>query len=418
LSKVTYDRLIIVAAVILAVLATFHVITQLRTDSDRDTQFDFTSYYAWGSAYDRGENVWAAPAAAHGGESETRKGASNYTPFFVRAFSPLCLMNAWTAHMLWELIQIASIVLAMVLLTRSLEPPPNVFITAIFVSLAVMSRSSDQLLYFAQSAPILLLPMVASWLALRRGHQAIAGGLLALAMLLKLYPGILLGYYLCRRKWSAVGWTTALFVIGVLATRLEDWRGFVVYGFVTSGRAAVRYLPDKISVVNLLLHFAGNTGLSVDRLILFSAILDLMLVLILVWLTMRADDDVITDGLLFSLWTTAGVLISPLSWHHELPLLFPMYFFTYWHIEKLFREKAYWARQRWLPTLAVSLGSILLVLCIGREFNARLKHVIPTFLTPAAIFLGATMVLTALILARDSQATSRSNLSSDREAIA
>ncbi|HXN85524.1 MAG TPA: glycosyltransferase family 87 protein [Candidatus Binataceae bacterium] len=418
MSKVTYDRAIIVSAVILAVLATIHVVTQLRIDSNRDTQFDFSSYYAWGSAFDRGEDVWAAPTTHDAHVPETPKGASNYTPFFVRAFAPLCLMNSWTAHLVWELIQIACIVLAMGLLTRSLEPPASVFVAMIFVSLAVMSRSSDQLLYFAQSAPILLLPMVASWLASRRGHQAIAGVLLALAMLLKLYPGILLGYYFCRRKWNAVGWTTALFVGGVIATRLKDWRGFVVNGFVTSGNAAVRYLPDKISVVNIILHFAGNAGLSVDRLILLAAILDLILVLILAWLTMQADDDVITDGLLFNLWTTAGILISPLSWHHELPLLFPMYFFTYWHIEKSFREKDYWMKQRWLPIIAVSLGSILLVLCIGREFNARLKHLIPTFLTPGAIFLGAAAVLTALILARHSQATSRSNLSSDREAIA
>jgi hypothetical protein len=64
----------------------------------------------------------------------------------------------------------------------------------------------------------LLSIVLASWAfaLLRRGREGAAGGLLALAVLAKVWPLVLFPALLARRKWKAAAWFAAVFLVGVL----------------------------------------------------------------------------------------------------------------------------------------------------------------------------------------------------------
>ncbi len=55
-------------------------------------------------------------------------------------------------------------------------------------------------------------------LALERGHHVLGGALLGYAIVAKLFPGVLLVYLLCRRRWRSVIWTGVAMCAFTLAT--------------------------------------------------------------------------------------------------------------------------------------------------------------------------------------------------------
>lgn len=393
---------------VLAVLAAAHDAGALRADRNRYAQYDFKSYYEWGREYQRGESVWTPSLA------DPRRKVSNYTPFFVEPFSLLIWLDAPAAHLLWQLGEIASLAAALWMLARNASPPLAPAAIVAVISLALLSRSLDELLFFGQNSALLLLLTVTSWAASRRYREMRAGLWLAVVALLKLYPGLLGGYYLVRRRWRIVAWSAFFSTLGVVATGAGNWRNFAIYGLAHSADIAWRFVPDRISVLNLVFRLAGGTPVTASsgRLMIIALTLgiDVVIVAVLVWAAARTEPDSELDELTFGLWLAGGLLISPMTWHHEMPLLFPLYIAT-----ALIAGRALYGRSaetgwRWLllnPGFA--LGAMLVAACIAREFVARVNHLVPRFLIPSIAFAGGALVLrSALALKQSPRGTAES----------
>ncbi len=94
------------------------------------------------------------------------------------------------------------------------------------------------------------------WVALERRRDGLAGSLLALATLAKIFPGLLGVMLLARRRWRAVGWTcvaaAAICALSVAVLGTKVWRDFVLYHLpnVQSG-VALRFMvgtPREIAL--------------------------------------------------------------------------------------------------------------------------------------------------------------------------
>jgi hypothetical protein len=307
-------RFELLGAAIVCAAAILHVVGKLRALSDRYALYDFAGYYAWGRSYQSGIEWWARTHC-------------NYTPFFVATFAPLARLDAPWAHLGWQTLQIICLGVSMAVLARSVLRF-SASVTVIIACTAILSRTSDQVLFFGQFAPILLALMVGSWALERERRDAGAGMLLALAILLKLYPGILLGYYLVNRRWRVAAWTAGFLAIGVLGTGLANWQGLFVYGLPHSEAILARgFWRDRVSTFNLVSLLAARIATpSWWSVFASTAALNLLLIMAAALETIAAREQGL-DGIYFGLWLALGLLLAPIAWHHEIVLLFPLYLF-------------------------------------------------------------------------------------------
>ncbi len=155
-----------------------------------------------------------------------RDGQNIYVPFGIEAFTyppaaillflPLTVMTQTTAFFSWTALTILCLAAAYFVGIRAVRRRGIVADMAAAVWAAVLSVAvfppMSQTLAWGQTGTILLLLVTADVLAVRGRSQ---GVLVGLATALKLYPGIIIVFWLCRRQWRAAA--TAIGT-GVLAT--------------------------------------------------------------------------------------------------------------------------------------------------------------------------------------------------------
>jgi hypothetical protein len=359
-----------VAAAILAAAAILHVVQTLRRLSGRYALYDFAGYYRWGQNYQSGIEWWA-------------RSHCNYTPFFVGTFAPLTRIDAPSLHLGWQVFQVVCLILAIILIARSAGISASAIV--VLASLGVLSRTSDQVLFFGQFAPLLLALMVGSWTLARKNRDAGSAIMLALAILLKLYPGILLGYYLVCGKWRLLIWTAVFFTLGILVSGFANWHGFVVYGLPHSGDILARgFWRDRVSIFNLVWGVEAIIATpSWWRVFAPTAAVSIGLVIAAALETVAAREHAL-DGIYFSLWLALGLLLAPIAWHHEIVLLFPLYFFGALSAARIVRgaEFAGYAR---IGFFVIAIA--ILIVLVGREYASLFKNVIPTYLVPICAFV-------------------------------
>jgi|SRR5208282_420410 len=211
-----------ILAVVLAIVAAHTTARRIAGFSWRYSRPDFRTFYSWSIDRRDGKNIWTEPAVGMVRPGMIRR-FCNFTPFFVEAFSPLARFNAPTAHAIWQGVLLTSLVGALVLLARGIDPSLDVSTTVIFVALALFFQTTREVLKWSNMEPVLLLPLVISWLAMRRSRPPIAGLGLAVAILLKLFPGGFAGYLLFKRRWRELGWTAVFCLAGIAISGPQNW---------------------------------------------------------------------------------------------------------------------------------------------------------------------------------------------------
>jgi hypothetical protein len=365
-------RIRIALAVMLAAMAINATVLRLEHYSDRYDSYDFVFFFGWGLEYRTGQQVWTQSST---GEVEpgVQRHFCNYTPPFVEAFAPLTRLDPPVAHWIWQILQIAFLALALLLLTIEVKPRLDPATVAIFISVSLMFKPVLMMIISGEFAGLLLLLLTVSWIFARHGRPAMAGLSLAAGVLLKLYPGALAFYFLIRKRWAELWWTSLFFFAGVFASGIDNWRKFLLSGIghtlkpITHEYAIhASLLP---SVYTMLSALANRGTPSWTAVIAITSILDLMVIAALVWATLRAESDSVSDGIVFGLWLTAMLLLSPLAWSHELVLLFPTFLFAGLAATRIVAEGRPFAR--WQLTVGASL--------LGACASVELIHVLPDF---------------------------------------
>jgi glycosyl transferase family 87 len=329
-----HPALIRALALGLAILSFSLLANTLYKNRGRFERADFGEYYAWWLEYRLGIDPYHPGPKAPLAPKLTTIGFCNYTPAFVMLFSPMARLPVKAAYWIWLAIQIATLIGAILMLLRQIRPPPGPEAAVAIVALALMFPQVHATLYEAQFTFLLLLILAGAWIFDRNGRAAVAGLMLALAALLKIYPAALGGLFLVRRRFRLILWASILTLLGILLTGLGRWSEFLVYGvpvvdtphWLTQPRA----LAIWCNVYSAILTVRGGAAQSGFGWATggVTAVLDLAVVAGAVAATLKAPEDRETQGLCFGLWLVVALLISPVTWLHELPLLLPLYLFA------------------------------------------------------------------------------------------
>src|SRR5258708_16730628 len=122
----------IALATVLAAVAVKVTIQRLNQFSWRYQTYDFVVFFDWGTRYRAGADVWSIRE-----EGEVRPGKRrhicNLTPAFVEAFVPLTLLDKPLAHSIWLKAQLVFLVLALWIVAREIDPPPDTATVVILV---------------------------------------------------------------------------------------------------------------------------------------------------------------------------------------------------------------------------------------------------------------------------------------------
>lgn len=349
------------------------LIALIRTEfhnRERFRETDYNHYYANSRLLRQGGNPWRLTHGAEAGQL-----TFNYPPAFYLLFSPFTFIAPQPGYWIWQVIQIGALVIAVLIGLREIRPPPPAELVVGAVALAFLFPQVYGSLYDSQPTALLLLMLVASWIADRHGRFAGAGALLAAAALIKIYPAIVGGYFLFRGRFKTVAWAAGCFTAGlILLIALYGWDRNLDF-FRGTQASMIPFWLDmdrNISIVSnihwLTLHLAG-AGVAASRIPFAAAgVIQLGTVTIAGVITMRARDEAPdTQGICWGLWTIVAVLMSPLAWAHYLLLLIPFYFFV---IARVFR----YARE---TQLSGTLRLTLMLLAVGLA-----GFIVPYFATP------------------------------------
>lgn len=371
----TTGRIYLLGLFALAVLAAV-----LIGNRGRDQRWDFVIYYAWGSELNRGIDPWRPPPLAQAGRPYV--GQCNYTPPSVLLFGLLARLSIPAAFWLWEALEVLSLIVATALLTHEIVPragPPTIVAA---VALTLIFPPVHATLHAGQNALLLLLLMAAAWVLSRRSHPAAAGLLLAVATLLKAYPAAVGGYFLFRGRFKVIAWASGFTIAGLLASGLERWWEFMVYGVPIFKQVLLRYRDQMVSLLANIyqfpLHFSHST-FAYNTAFNISLAASLVLIALAAWATFRAPDDAEADGLCFGMWLAVALLAAPMSYDHELPLLLPVYLFV----------GAALLRGRRVPVTATVFFCLAIALAIGPVIRLWLQDYQVYCLSALATFVSA-----------------------------
>ena len=252
-----------------------------------------------------------------------------HPPFTAMLLFPLWGLSFHNAIFLWSLITIACAFLISFLL---IKPEEGSFLYVPFLFLFITAWPPFQLnLAQGQTSILITLFVVAGWYFLKKGKEGMSGFFIALATMLKFYPGLLILYFLISKKYTAflyaVATTGIILTLTVLVTKYEFlhflsgmvpadigyWEAHLqnssFNGFATKLFLSVKTSPGTGALTASISYFDKN---------LFLYGTEALLVLYGAWSIKRYS---YADDLGLSAFVLASLLLSPLCWDHYLTLL-------------------------------------------------------------------------------------------------
>jgi len=314
------------ATLIAIVVAYFFALYYFRVSS-RTEKLDFGDFYTWAYAARIGLNPYSSDAV---GPLAKRLGVeamrANYPPPFVLAIEPLSLLPRIEAFWLWHGISVCLLLIAIWLLVADLDDSRK---RVRFACAALLYGPVTAALFWGQVEPFVLLMLV---IALRNSaarRDIVSGIAVGLATMCKMYPIVVIGYFLMSRRWTVVA-STGLTILGGILFSMIVFGGDVHADFIRqfSRTAGEKFWPYAMNtslsavVAKSLWMLAGEnfgTGLKVLRIVLIALVASVVLATTIRG-TLRAKRRN-EDSIGFGLWIAATVLLTPIVWPHYLTIL-------------------------------------------------------------------------------------------------
>jgi Glycosyltransferase family 87 len=324
--------------VLLCAGTVMHLGIAIAQAAARRREWDFSHYYVAALAMRHGLNPYAIDLRPLGRQIGLDGIArATDTPFFLFCFEPLTWFGPAAAFWIWFGINAAALILAMILILRAapgLDRRQVISLSAIILLYPPLSNH----IYFAQTQIVILLLVAVAMRAFEARRDRLAGLALAAAGLLKVFPLVIAGYFIVRRRWRALGWTFAGLAAGMAATivafGVERNVSFIAGTYLTRS-AGFLARPANVAlgsfVSRLFWYAAGSVTMSAwlnwTRMASV-AIAELALLGLTIYATMpragagrdaSAHDD--RESREFALWVVAAIMLSPTAWIHYLVLL-------------------------------------------------------------------------------------------------
>ncbi len=350
-----------------------HVLYENRL---RYQQVGFNDYFKWWSQFNHGLNTWR-----HG---------CNYTPFFIVVFAPLARLDRQLAYWIWQGAQLAALLAALVLTFGQFQRGAA---AKIAVGLGTLVLLSPYLLfgtlYESEPTAMLLLLLVGAWALANHRRPVLAGFMLAVAILLKVYPAVVGGYFLFRRRFDVIVWSVVWCAVGIVATGPALWRESLFSGALPYF-SAPDWARDERALALLLKVYSAVAalGLTAAQQATWAAatyvFLSLCVIALGAWATARSAETVEVDGICFSLWLIAALLVSPIAWNHELTLTLPLYVFI---AAYLTQHREMFPRIALLMFLFATLGFVI------PYYSTAVRHLHIYFIALVVEYLAVLMIV-------------------------
>jgi len=308
----------------------FHSFALLSQLPSRPNHFDFSIYYASGLALREHRDPYTTDlnsiAPALNLEIEPMHYATD-PPTYLLAFEPLTLLPLQQAFWVWEALNLAALLASLALLFSG--SGLGVWRALAIVALALLYPPVGEHFFYGQNKifVLLMLALMIRWMA--DGHDAPAGLVLGVAVLMRGFPLLLVGYLLLRRRWRAIAYTILGMVVGALVTvailGIPSVLSFS-HGLQTVTLPRFIAIPINVSlgafVSRMYWYSIGpGPGLSnfIRRVLVASAQVGLLALTINA--TLKSRDSADLDWRAFSLWVVTAVLLAPTAWVHYLVLM-------------------------------------------------------------------------------------------------
>ncbi len=268
-----------------------------------EVHVDFDTFWHSAVALTQGGDIYVTPA----------KLTNLNPPLLTVLLAPFAWLDALTAYRVWVALCLVMVLGSLLLVARELRLRP--WPTGLALATVLASSPLHGALVLGQIYPLLLVGLVAGWLAERRGRPALAAVLFGITVALKpsLAPVLLL--YAAQRRWAPL-WA------GVLSAAVASLVGVAVCG-PSSGLAWLSIafsspVPDTVDNASLpglavRLGLPPTLGLVAGLIVLGGTLLVLA----------RHRDRVDPAGTATWAVLAAGLLLSPIAWHNYLMLLWP-----------------------------------------------------------------------------------------------
>jgi len=351
---------------LLAMMAVFAGSQFLLKLAEYDTSFaygDFTSYYVAAAAVIDGK-----PAALYQPETPDpilakalapspwrdvadARGVRDanyylYPPIFAILISPLGLLPYAAAHDLWYAVSLAA--LGATLLWYFRREGRKLSGAEIAGALILTALMWPALFTFGagQANYVILLLVFAALVAAEKGRPAAAGIALAVATAIKLTPGLLVAWFLWKRRYAVVVWSAvglaAVAVAGILIVGWEVHLTWATRMVPLLSRGCAHWVNQSVSALLSRLTgaqmFAWEIAPPSGFVRAGSAALSAAAIAALAWLTRPGGGSSLRLEYAIVLVTT--LFVSPISWIHHAVLSLPAVLFLLRHLVESRRATA------------------------------------------------------------------------------
>ena len=328
---------------------------------------DFTKFYASAQLLAHGQDMYASiPLDAYGPlppdftPTQQELHGNLNPPQVTLLLLPFAALTIDAALQVWAIMSLGLGLLSCMLLWYAVNPPPYRLASLFWLCCAFfLYIPTLAALWLGQLTFLTFLLLVLAWQAVRDGHEITAGILIGLALSIKLFIGLVIIYFLIRRRWPIVVWAGLVFgattLIGVLAVGWQSYVRFeAVLGSVTWYGAGMN---ASYASVSSRLFGGSNTQPLLDLPVLgrwvtnAASVASLAVLLVLAWprTNMRQNQvDALGLGMAFCF----SLLISPLGWGYYFPILL-VAVYPSWR-QNMYDSKA----ARWLIVVAVVLSAV------------------------------------------------------------
>ncbi|MBS0204392.1 MAG: DUF2029 domain-containing protein [Planctomycetes bacterium] len=256
-----------------------------------------------------------------------------HTPTSVLITLPFGLLQYTDAFVIWNILSLAALAAALALIAWELELRPSLWTALPIVTVLLVCRPVHANFFLGQWNAVLLLLITAAWVMDRRDRSVLAGVFAGTAAVIKVFPGLLILYFLLRRNWNGVsGWFAAVTgwtIVTVLVLGPDTFRDYVTV--VMPSLSSWQPAAGNISLLGfwskLLGHPATPNRIPILNIPQFApvatAACDLIVIGFFSVSVLRARTQRDRDYM-FGTCVSAAVLLSPIAWDHYFLLLTPI----------------------------------------------------------------------------------------------
>jgi hypothetical protein len=314
----------LIALALMALSMRLQVLTTVRSD--------FTQDYLAAQAALRAESIYApfTPEQLAGVGLRPDVLQNYHPPLTIALLLHLGLLPYSLAVILWTVFCLGLYVWIWYAVVRELDLGIPAAWGPLLIGLSLLWFPFQFHIILAQLSIPLAACVVGCWLSLRRGRDVLAGALLGLAVLIKLFPALLLLYLVWRRRWRALGAAAAVGAAGLALTlatigldNLLVYRETIVPANLATFRSELHNVSLSAAFGRV---FVGSEYIA--PLVYAPALADLLtaacvgalaLLLADTIRRLRASDE--GDTLAVALLCAALPVLTPTSWSHSFVLL-------------------------------------------------------------------------------------------------